>query len=302
MDLPRTFRFQETPVWCGPAAVQVALSVVGITATQAELAAELGTTDEGTDTIADVVRVLNARIGPGAFASRFIATGAASPINVGELRVALGDAVARRYALVANVVGSILGNDGRVRTYDGGHYVALTGFSGDHDEVLVSDVAGGEFRATAPRVADWIALRGYAFITPSAPAIGDDMSTRDVLLILKGVTVDGYAANDGDPIIAEHVPGSDVAAQFARLSAIVTAQAAADEVRDRLTLAALTAAGGSPDAAPILAAINVVRDEARAEFAALHDQLGERDAEIDRLRTVLALQADALADALKADQ
>jgi len=62
--------------------------------------------------------------------------------------------------------------------------------------------------------------------------------------------------------------------------ASVTASLAADDTRDAAMLAAIQglAAGGGVDSAPIVAAVNAVRDEARTQFAALHDLLAAETA------------------------
>lgn len=60
----------------------------------------------------------------------------------------------------------------------------------------------------------------------------------------------------------------------------VTAALAADATRDAAALAAIQglASAGGVDSAPIVAAVNAVRDEARTQFAALHDQLAAETA------------------------
>lgn len=57
------YQVQETGYWCGPAATRIALSAKGVTRSQADLAAELGTHEGGTDHISQVTTVLNNHIG-----------------------------------------------------------------------------------------------------------------------------------------------------------------------------------------------------------------------------------------------
>ena len=57
------YQVQETSYWCGPAATRIALSAKGISRSQADLAAELGTHTGGTDHISQVTTVLNNHIG-----------------------------------------------------------------------------------------------------------------------------------------------------------------------------------------------------------------------------------------------
>ncbi|CAM06456.1 peptidase C39-like protein [Saccharopolyspora erythraea NRRL 2338] len=57
------YQVQETGYWCGPAATRIALSArTGDLPSQETLAAELGTTENGTDHISQVTGVLNNRL------------------------------------------------------------------------------------------------------------------------------------------------------------------------------------------------------------------------------------------------
>ncbi|MEE3066554.1 MAG: C39 family peptidase [Actinomycetota bacterium] len=53
---------QETGYWCGPASAQNALSSRGIRVDEAQLAREIGTTVNGTDSVSQIERVLDARL------------------------------------------------------------------------------------------------------------------------------------------------------------------------------------------------------------------------------------------------
>ena len=57
------YQVQETGYWCGPAATRIALSARGVSRSQADLAAELGTTQNGTDWIGQVTGVLGGYVG-----------------------------------------------------------------------------------------------------------------------------------------------------------------------------------------------------------------------------------------------
>jgi hypothetical protein len=57
------YQVQETGYWCGPAATRIALSARGISRSQSQLAAELGTTQNGTDWIGQVTGVLGNYVG-----------------------------------------------------------------------------------------------------------------------------------------------------------------------------------------------------------------------------------------------
>lgn len=55
--------YQETDYWCGPAAAQQLLAAKGVHVTQAQLARELGTTENGTDSVYLFPPVLNRYLG-----------------------------------------------------------------------------------------------------------------------------------------------------------------------------------------------------------------------------------------------
>jgi hypothetical protein len=57
------YQVQETGYWCGPAATRIALSARGVYRSQADLAGELGTTQNGTDWIGQVTGVLGGYVG-----------------------------------------------------------------------------------------------------------------------------------------------------------------------------------------------------------------------------------------------
>ena len=57
------YQVQETGYWCGPAATRIALSARGINVSQADMAAQLGTTTNGTDWIGQVTGVLSNHVG-----------------------------------------------------------------------------------------------------------------------------------------------------------------------------------------------------------------------------------------------
>jgi hypothetical protein len=62
-EVPVDYQVQETGYWCGPAATRIALSARGVYRSQADLAAELGTTQNGTDWIGQVTGVLGGYVG-----------------------------------------------------------------------------------------------------------------------------------------------------------------------------------------------------------------------------------------------
>lgn len=75
------------------------------------------------------------------------------------------------------------------------------------------------------------------------------------------------------------------------IAVALKAAADADAIRDRAVLAAVEAlaTGGGVESAPIVAAVNAVRDEARAEFGRLHQEIADANAQTAALKAELEL-------------
>lgn len=163
------FQVQITGYYCGPAATRVALSARSLFPSQDELARSLGTTVNGTDSSNNVVNTLNAYLGAGTYAAVWIPGQDATAAQRDQLGADVQRSVDAGYAVVANVVGSIITNDGSKYTYAGGHYVTIVGYD-DQGNVFVSDIAVREYWVTLARMATWIAARSYSTATVAAPA------------------------------------------------------------------------------------------------------------------------------------
>lgn len=121
---------------------------------------------------------------------------------------------------------------------------------------------------------------------------GEDMTPQEMLAAR--ITGPGYDFSFG-----EFTVGTNSAA-WATLNEL-RAFVGAEQARDAAQLAAIQAlaTAGGVDSAPIVAAINAVRDEARAEYAKLHGELAAAQQEVIRLKAALAAAAQAEADKLK---
>ncbi|HEY9482532.1 MAG TPA: C39 family peptidase [Micromonosporaceae bacterium] len=152
------YQKQTTGYYCGPASTRVALSAGGVLLSQDQIAKELGTTTEGTASIHDVTRVLDAHLGAGAYADVILPT-TISQQDVDTLFARVKSTVDDGGVVVVNGAGPL-----GAYSYPGGHYVAVTGY--DAPRVFVSDVAAGEYWVTVSAVAHWAAaggFRGYAY-------------------------------------------------------------------------------------------------------------------------------------------
>lgn len=146
---------------------------------------------------------------------------------------------------------------------------------------------------------------GYDPLSATPLTAGDDMGLGTEPLTQGNP---GYAGHQHDTAWAFTW---QAAAEAKENTDKLLAAAAADEVRDTAALAAINglvaavkAGGGSVDAAPIVAAVNAVRDEARTRFAELaaavakaEQRAAAAEAEVEQLRHAQHVAALAEADA-----
>jgi hypothetical protein len=156
---------QPNGYYCGPAATRIAVSAHGHAPNVADLASDLHTTASGTDSIHDVTRVLNFNLG-GGYRSVEIPERGANPEQTERLRVDVVTAINHGDPIVANIAGTVSDTIGEVHSYNGGHYVTITGYTEDGRLISVTDPAdrsgSNEYQVPVERMADWIATRGYA--------------------------------------------------------------------------------------------------------------------------------------------
>jgi hypothetical protein len=166
LDLDYQFAWQENFYFCGPAATRIALTARGLFPSQTQVAQSLGTTVNGTNSSQDTVRALNAYTGGGFYSAHFIRGQAATPEDVEALRLAVVNAIGHGYAVVANIAGSTMDDGGHAHSYSGGHYLTIVGYRDGGATVKIADPADalgvGSYTLSVKKMADWIALRGYA--------------------------------------------------------------------------------------------------------------------------------------------
>jgi hypothetical protein len=156
---------QTTYYYCGPAAVRNALSAAGIKAGQDELAAELGTTEMGTNSAADTTRVLNEMVEGDPYRTRTIPGNAATSAQAERLRADVVAAIAAGRGVVVNVAGDVTDLAGGWHSFPGGHYVAVVGYRDDGRTVRIADSADPSVPAywlSSTALAHWAATRGYS--------------------------------------------------------------------------------------------------------------------------------------------
>jgi hypothetical protein len=156
---------QPNGYYCGPAATRIALTAHGIAPSFDAIAGALGTTTNGTNSINDVTRVLNNHLGARCHSVQ-IPGGKASQPQTDQLVRDVVVAVNEGDPVVANIAGTVTDAAGDRHSYEGGHYLTVTGYSDQGRVVTITDpadrVGSNEYQLPTDHLANWIASRGYA--------------------------------------------------------------------------------------------------------------------------------------------
>jgi hypothetical protein len=160
------FQYQPNYYYCGPAAVRIALTAHGVNLSQDDLANQLGTTVNGTDSAAETTRVLNSAIGTSFYQTSSIPGEVATPAEMDRLQADAAHAISNGYAVVANIIGGATDSAGVWHDFPGGHYIAIVGYSDDGRSLQVADSSGmygsSTYWMSTIDMANWIGTRGYS--------------------------------------------------------------------------------------------------------------------------------------------
>ncbi|MBM0260353.1 C39 family peptidase, partial [Micromonospora sp. 4G55] len=150
----------------GPAATRNALSVQGKDIDVDAMAKEMGTTEDGTNSINDITPVLNKETGSkDAYRSVEIRDSKADRKQTDKLRTDIVRTIDDGRAVVANIAGTTTDTDGTTHSFEGGHYISVIGYRDGGNTVTIADSANPDqasYRISVDNLADWIATRGYS--------------------------------------------------------------------------------------------------------------------------------------------
>ena len=159
-------RYQAQPnfYYCGPAATRNALSVQDKNIDVDAMAKEMGTTENGTNSINDITPVLNKETGKNVYHSVEIKDAKADDKQTDTLRADIVHTVDNGRAVVANIAGTTTDTDGNTHSFEGGHYISVVGYRDNGKTVTIADSADpnmASYRISVDNLANWIATRGY---------------------------------------------------------------------------------------------------------------------------------------------
>ncbi|SBT44334.1 C39 family peptidase [Micromonospora auratinigra] len=164
-ELKVDYEAQPNFYYCGPAATRNALSVLGKNIDVDAMAKEMGTTEDGTNSINDITPVLNKETGRNAYHSTEMPADKVDGARVEKLRTDIVKAVDDGRAVVANIAGTATDTDGTTHSFEGGHYISVVGYRDGGKVVTIADSANPDmasYRMDVDALAHWIASRGYS--------------------------------------------------------------------------------------------------------------------------------------------
>ncbi|SCG36707.1 C39 family peptidase [Micromonospora coxensis] len=160
------YEAQPNFYYCGPAAARNALSVQGKDIDVDAMAKIMGTTENGTNSINDITPVLNKETGKtDAYRSVEIKTPKADTKQTDTMRADIVAAINDGHAIVANIAGTATDTNGDTHSFEGGHYISVTGYRDNGHTVTITDSANpntASYEMDIDTLADWTATRGYA--------------------------------------------------------------------------------------------------------------------------------------------
>lgn len=161
------YQVQETGYWCGPAATRIALSARLAPPSQTDLAAQLGTTENGTDDISQITGVLNANLGGSDYESKYMPDDPPSQEQKDLLWQDVVGGIDNNLPLVTNIVAPP-GNQppGYPSDQTIYHYFTVIGYDDANSTVLIADPAsfsGNQiYWLSFDQLASLIPPKGYA--------------------------------------------------------------------------------------------------------------------------------------------
>lgn len=164
-ELNLDYQPQPNFYYCGPAATRNALSADGHSTSMDDLATEMGTTENGTNSAEDTTRALNKTLGTDKYHTTALPNPTITPEQTTQLQHDIKTTIDDNRALVANIAGTTTDTTNTTHTYQGGHYITIHGYRDNAQQVKIADSANpntASYWITTTNLANWMATRGYS--------------------------------------------------------------------------------------------------------------------------------------------
>lgn len=177
------YEAQRTGYWCGPTATDIVLSARMPPPGQSALAAQLGTTANGTDWIGQVTGVLNDNLHASWYVTREMPDDPPSPGQRDQLWTDLTRAIDDGFPLVANIVAPPSNHPPGYPNTTIYHYFSVIGYNPATRQAYIADPAdfGGheEYWLSFDQLASLIPPKGYTALAPCArDAVGGAIADK----------------------------------------------------------------------------------------------------------------------------
>jgi hypothetical protein len=157
---------QSTFFYCGPATTRIVASAGGHELSQDDVAAQLGTTVNGTPSAVDTTRVLNNIFGANTYHTTSVPDSQPTQQETDQVQVDVMHTLNQGRAIVANIAGATTDVTGAQHEFDGGHYVAVIGYHDQGGTVEISDPADEngftDYWISTGNLTQWMAHHGYS--------------------------------------------------------------------------------------------------------------------------------------------
>ena len=164
--LNHDYQIQKYGWNCGPTAARCALSTRGILLTQDQLIQECRTTTNGTDSIDQIVPVLNKHTGAG-FKSRWVPNDPPTQAQVDQAWDDISGSILGGFGVVCNIVAPPNNHPPGYPNETIWHYIAAVGVNTDTRQVYIADSAyfSGitHYWLTIQQLVSMITPKGYAY-------------------------------------------------------------------------------------------------------------------------------------------
>jgi hypothetical protein len=179
------YEVQSTGYWCGPTATKIALSARMNPPSQQELARQLPTTVNGTDTIDQVTRTLNANLGGNPYETKLMPNDPPTADQKSRFWDDIVQSIDASYPIVANIVAPPHNHPPGYPNRTIYHYFTIIGYNPDTGQVYIADPAsfsGNQlYWLSFDQLATLVPPKGYSALPTGTACAGGSGRARGAI-------------------------------------------------------------------------------------------------------------------------